>query len=62
MLRNGHEMLVAFMLINYDGFNLKKMFYFIYLGTLFENFNEALLFDKNKCSEHKLFLFNYLFN
>ncbi len=33
------------------------MFYFIYLGTLFENFNEALLFDKNKCSEHELFFF-----
>ena len=27
------------------------MFYFIYLGTLFENFNEALLFDKNKWVE-----------
>ncbi len=38
------------------------MFYFIYLGTLFENFNEAFLFDKNKCSEHELFLFNYLLN
>ncbi len=62
MLRNGHEMLVVWMPINYDGLNLKKTVLFYLLGTLFENFNEALLFDKNKCSEHEPFLFNYLFN
>jgi hypothetical protein len=56
MLRNGYEMLVVFMLINYDGLNLKKNVLLYIFGHSFWKF------DKNKCSEHESFLFNYLFN